>query len=88
MRYLVVVADGAAWIELPDSKSGSSGADVSISVDYDTAAAIAQGHLSSQRALLEGRLRVGGRAASLAGRAAELAGVDPVPPALRAATTY
>jgi hypothetical protein len=49
---------------------------------------MAQGLLSAQAALLEGRLRVKGDLARLSGRAADLAGLDPVPDAVRRQTTY
>ena len=53
--------------------------DLTITCDWATAAELAQGKLSAQAALMAGRLRVRGNLARLAGRAADLVGLDPVP---------
>jgi hypothetical protein len=94
VRYRVVVTSGRAYIERPSAngagtESGAAGPpDLRITCDWSTAAAMAQGLLSAQAALLEGRLRVKGDLARLSGRAADLAGLDPVPEAVRRQTTY
>lgn len=62
--------------------------DATLTEDYATAAAIASGDLSPQSALLDGRIRVAGNLAALLEHRGALAGLDRVPPALRAATTY
>jgi hypothetical protein len=62
--------------------------DLTFTSDYGTAAAVARGDLSTQAALSLGRIRVAGNVARLADRAEALAGLDPLPPALRAVTTY
>jgi hypothetical protein len=94
VRYRVVVTRGAAYIEPPSPSSGSdpNGAapppDLTIACDWATAAAMAQGELSTHAALLAGRLRVRGRLDRLSGRATDLAGLDPVPDQVRQRTTY
>jgi hypothetical protein len=62
--------------------------DLTITCDWATATGLAQGTLSAQAALMAGRLRVRGDLAGLAGRAADLAGLDPVPASVRRQTTY
>lgn len=57
--------------------------DVRISCGWDTAVAIARGDLSTQRALMDGRLRVKG----VPSRGVS-PGLDPVPPSVRARTSY
>ena len=87
VRYLVVVnAEGAA-IEHPSSAEGPN-PDLTITCEWQTATAIAQGQLSTQRALMQGRLRVRGNLARLTGKLGEVAGLDPVPPEVRKNTTY
>jgi len=62
--------------------------DATLTEDYATAAGIASGDLSPQAALLDGRIRVAGDLAALLEHRAALAGLDCIPPGLRAATTY
>ncbi len=62
--------------------------DVTFAEDYATAAAIASGELSAPAALMSGRIRVGGDMATLIHHREVLAVDDPVPAAVRAATTY
>jgi hypothetical protein len=62
--------------------------DVTFAEDYGTAAAIASGELSAPAALLAGRIRVGGDLAALIAYQDLLTLSDPVPDAVRAATTY
>jgi hypothetical protein len=61
---------------------------VTFTSDYTTMAAVASGRLSTNAALLEGRMRVGGRTTALAEQRSNLANIDLVPSAVRAATTY
>jgi hypothetical protein len=56
--------------------------------DYATVSAIAAGELSTYDALLAGRARVAGSTAVLAAHQSQLAGLDLVPAAARAATTF
>jgi SCP-2 sterol transfer family len=84
VRYQVVVSDGALRI-----RTGTANpAMVTFSSDYSTAAAIAQGRLSTQAALLDGRVRVAGNLSGMAEALRELSGIDLVPAEVRATTTY
>jgi putative sterol carrier protein len=84
VEYHVRVAEGTVTI----FRGPASDPDVTFAEDYATAAAIAGGHLSAPAALLAGRIRVGGDMAALIARQDLLAAGDPVPAAVRAATTY
>jgi hypothetical protein len=86
VRYFVVVENKAARLVEPGF--ARQVADLTITTDWETATAMAKGELATQAALMQGRLRVRGNMTKLAGRAAELAGLDPVPEAVRKATTY
>lgn len=86
VQYHVVVGQDGARIIPPGREQDRP--DLTITTDWETAAAIAQGKLASQAALIEGRLRVKGNLAALAAHAGGLAGTDPVPPAVRDNTTY
>jgi SCP-2 sterol transfer family len=83
VSYLVVVDGERAWLERPGS---GRVAHVTFTVDYDTAAAMARGELSAQRALMQGRLRVRGSTKALLER--PVGRIDPVPAALRRNTTF
>jgi hypothetical protein len=85
VRYQVGVTGAAAYVHHPTRPHD---ADLTITADWPTAAAIAKGELSTQAALMSGRLRVHGNLAHLAGRAADLVGVDPIPDDVRRRTTY
>ena len=85
--YRVEVAPEGARIVWP-LPAGAGPADLRISTDWATAGAVARGDLSTQRALMEGRLRVSGSPGRLGDAAVTLAGVDPLPSAVRATTTY
>jgi hypothetical protein len=63
-------------------------ADVTFTEDYGTAAAIARGELSTQAALLAGRIRVAGDLSTLAARQDGLTDLDVLPPTVRAGTTF
>jgi SCP-2 sterol transfer family len=86
VSYLVVVHDTEARISWQGIEAITP--DVTITAGWDTAAAIAQGVLSAERALMDGRLRVAGDLARLASRAGGLAGLDPLPTEVRTATTF
>lgn len=85
--YRVVVAGGAPRIVWPVC-DGSPPADLRLTCDWPTAVAIAKGELSVQTALVAGRLRVSGDIRRLPADGEGLGGVDPVPAAVRQATTY
>ena len=84
--YHVTVEPGRARILPPGQDAGSP--DLTITTDWDTAAAIAQGKVAAQAALIEGRLRVKGNLAAIASHAGGLPGLDPVPATVRDRTTY
>jgi hypothetical protein len=84
VRYRVVIGEGAARIE---PTGNGQEPDLTITCDWSTAAAMAQGRLATQTALMEGRLRIRGNVGRLAGGHV-LAGLDPVPAEVRAHTTY
>jgi SCP-2 sterol transfer family protein len=86
VRYFVVVENGQARIAEPGFARQT--ADLTITTDWNTATAMAKGDLATQAALMQGRLRVRGNMVKLSGRAGDLAGLDPVPEAVRKATTY
>jgi hypothetical protein len=62
--------------------------DATFTQDWDTAAAVARGELSTEAALLAGRIAVAGDMASLSARRDSLIGLDPLTAAVRAATTF
>jgi hypothetical protein len=72
------------WPVAPESPT----ADLRLRCDWETAVAIAQGEVSTQRALMDGRIRVSGDTRRLAKVRSDLAELDPVPPPVRRATTY
>lgn len=84
VSYDVVVAGGRARIR----RQVRGEATLTLTGDYATACAVASGRLSAQAALAEGRLRVGGDLRALADKAAEVAGLDPVPADLRDETEF
>ncbi len=88
VRYQVVVTADGAYIEPPSNLDSRPAADLTIACDWPTATGLAQGTLSAQTALMEGRLRVSGNLARLSGQAAHLVGLDPVPDPVRRQTTY
>ena len=86
VRYLVIIENGAARISTTSSPDDN--ADLTITCAWETATAIAKGELSSQTALMQGKLRVRGNLSKLSGRAGDLAGLDPVPEPVRRTTTF
>ena len=63
-------------------------AEVELSTDYDTAAAISQGLLSPASAFASGRLRVGGAVSSLVAHQDAFAGIGKLLAGVAEATTY
>ena len=85
--YRVEVAGERARIVWPVPDDAGP-ADLRISTDWATAVSVSRGDLSTQRALMEGRLRVSGSPDRLGNVAAAISGVDALPPELRRDTTY
>jgi putative sterol carrier protein len=83
IRYHVCLSDAGATVV----RGPAATADVTFAEDYATAAAVASGSLSAAAALLAGRIRVAGDVATLVEHQ-PLLRADPLPPAVRAATTY
>ena len=82
--WTVRVAGGRVAVDgTPDG-----GADVTFVADRETAAALVQGRLGAQDALLVGRLRVQGDVAALLRAAPALAVLDDLFASVRATTTY
>jgi putative sterol carrier protein len=81
--HLRLASDTAEIVRGPAARP-----DVTFSEDYETAAAVASGALSAPAALIAGRIRVGGDMGALIAHPDILAITDPVPAAVRAATTY
>ena len=81
-----VALDGEARVMPPSVPPGP--AQVRFISDYGTVSAIAAGQLSTYDALLAGRARVSGSTAVLAAYQSRLAGLDLLPAAARAATTF
>ena len=63
-------------------------AEVLLTSEYATAAALARGETNAQQALAAGRLRIGGDVDALVRRAGALAALADVFAAVRATTTY
>lgn len=87
VHYRVEVAGDQTRIVWPVTREAPS-PDLRISTDWPTAVAVARGDISTQRALMEGRLRVSGDPGGIGDAAGTLAGVDPLPSQVRASTTY
>ena len=84
VRYHVRVSEGRAAIYVGQAARP----DATFTEDYATAAAVARGELSVQAALLAGRIRIGGNMATLSRYQEDLAGMDPIPAAVRATTSF
>jgi len=84
VRYQLVVSGGAVRFHAPSSLAAT----VTFTSDYPTASAIARGELSTQAALLDGRVRVSGNLSGIADALRQVSGLDLVPASVRAATTY
>jgi hypothetical protein len=92
VRYRVEVGEGSAVLVGPHTRAGKrkpAGAPaVTITSDWDTACSLAAGELSSERALLEGRLKVRGDLGAIPGIIGKAGGVDALPAEVRARTTF
>jgi len=84
VRYQLVVSGEAVRFEGGSTREPT----VTFTSDYGTAAAIARGELSTQAALLDGRLRVSGNLSGISDALRQVSGLDLVPASVRAATTY
>ena len=85
VEYTLALAGGEVRFE-PGPPAGP--ADVELTTDYATAAAISQGRLSPAAAFASGRLKLGGRVGVLAGHAGVLSGLGDAFGSLRATTEY
>jgi hypothetical protein len=83
-RYHLTLTDGRLRVAEGDSDTPT----VTITVPYETAAAINAGRESAQAAFMTGRLRVGGDVSALLRHREALAAVDDVFAGVRRATTY
>jgi hypothetical protein len=86
VRYQVVVEGTRVLVLSP--RAVPRAAQVRLSSDYATMAAIASGELSALEALSAGRARVSGDISTLSGHPSRLAGLDLLPPPMRANTTF
>ena len=84
VRYQVVVGDDGARVRRDDAGE----ADLTFTSDYRTAAAITRGELSTESALLAGKVRVAGNVAAATPHLQRLAGQDLLPPPVRETTTF
>lgn len=87
VTYRVELAGGEArivWPVPPDAP----GADLRLTCDWATASSIAKGELSTQRALMQGRVRVSGHLGRLAEVAGDVQSLDPLPGSVRSCTTF
>jgi len=83
VEYVVALAGGEVRFE-----AGAGPADVELTTDYATAAAISQGQLSPASAFAAGRLRVGGTVSSLVAHQEAFAGIGRLLGSVAEATTY
>ena len=81
-EYVVALTGGTVRFE------PSGPADVELTTDYDTAAAISQGKLSPASAFAAGRLRVGGAVSSLVANQEAFAALGRLLAGVADATTY
>lgn len=82
--YTVTVQDGQVQLQ----PGGVDNPDVTLTTDYETAAAVAQGRLSAHAALLAGRVRVSGDSGCLVSAQETLAGAQACWDSVRARITY
>ena len=87
VTYRVEIAAAGARIVWP-VPADAEDPDLRVTCDWTTAVAVAKGELSTQRALMQGRLRVRGNPGRLSELAAVLRDVDPVPGSVRSSTSY
>jgi len=86
VRYRVLFDDNSCMVELPSLDAPPP--DIRLETDYRTAVGLARGEMNAQVALAEGRLRLSGDVARLAGRAFALGRLDDRFAAVRATTTF
>ena len=86
LRYHLVVEGGQVRAVVPGK--GAWPPKLRLATDYSTAAGIASGQMSAAGALASGRAKVSGDTSALYTLAGHLSGLDLLPPALRAATTF
>jgi putative sterol carrier protein len=84
VRYQVTVGDGRAVL----TRDHAGSPDATFTEAYSTAVAVARGELTTQAALLAGQIVVGGNMATLSDRQDDLAGLEAIPTAVRAAMTF
>ncbi len=84
VRYQVVVAAGRAVV----TRGRAGSPDATFTEDYATATAISKGECTPEAALLAGHIVVAGNMATLSARQGDMAGLDSIPPAVRATTTF
>ena len=82
VEYVLALAGGEVRFE------PAGPADVELTTDYDTAAAISRGDLSPAAAFAAGRLRVGGEVSSLVAHQDAFAGIGRLLSGVAEATTY
>lgn len=82
--YRVHAGAGRAAIEWP-VPDGAPEPHLRITSDWTTAVAVARGELSTQNALMQGKLRVSGNPTVAVD---EVAGADALPPEVRRTTTF
>lgn len=87
VRYRVVAGTADAVVAPPGGPAAPA-PQLTLTVDYQTAVAIAKGDLTPQAALGQGRVKVTGSLREVASRIELLTGLDLVPAAVRASTTY
>ena len=87
VTYRVELDDSSARIVWP-VPADAADPDLRVTCDWSTAVAVAKGELSTQRALMQGRLRVRGNPGRLSELVSVLRDVDPVPSSVRRSTTY
>ena len=89
VRLVLRTADGALSLEVgPLSADAAAGADVTIALDYEDAAALSTGALSPAEALTGGRIRVRGDLSVLSAGQELLSAAREHTRALDAGTTY
>lgn len=79
---IVLGTDSAGVVE------GAESAGVTLTMDWNLAASIAQGNASAQRAFLDGQIRLGGDARVLLGNSEAMAEIDRRLAKLRKLTVY
>ena len=83
VEYTLRLAGGTVRLE-----PGPGQADVELTADYETAAAISQGRLSPASAFAAGRLRIGGSVGALVAHHEAFAGMARLLDGVAGATTY